>query len=878
MTQIPSPDFCACCENAASPAPALIDNRPGLAQIRWRTGSYATFRQAMIEAMATGPRNPSDPADPRWPAEVRAALAGLTTRDDADYGMMLIDLFAAISDVLSFYSERYANEMFLRTARERDSLLRLVRLIGYRLSPGVAATTALSFTLDAGATLNLAAGVKVMSVPGQDERPQTFETIAALRADARLNDIEVFGAPQNVAPFAQGTRRFPILVRPDPLLRGDTVAIVGGGALELNEVRRIETMPDGDYLELAKSIGIAGTSSVGFKVKRQLNLFGHNVPPSYSFYDPAQPPALRWKVRNIGVDYAKDIAASRARYSLDRKIDDLKQDTVVLIDCGPGAPTRFAFGFINAVETDTDSLGPMTDTVTRIGIQPVSVLVGAEGFVLLVGQGFPVIPDIRKTRLFELESRAIVPRRYIYPDALSGQTLHVRSDHFDDATLIEKKRRIIVSRGARRHLAQVTSVTELPPNGDGIKHLAIGFTPGLGTPMATARMNGNVAPASHGETQPDETLGHGDGAKPFQRFRLQRSPITRLPGKTGIEPSTELAIRVNGELWTEVPSLYGRGPTERIYTVRDGDDAVTTVGFGDGKTGARLPSGASNIVARARIGLGAGGRLKADQLTTVLTRPPGLRAATNPLATDGGIDPETLDTARDVAPATVRTFGRAIALQDFEDVARQTGLVSRARASWAWIGLERAIQLTVAGVEGARLSSDAMASLIAALRTVRDPNHPLIVGNLWRVPVVLTARLLRDPAYEADAVEANARAALLAFFDFDAQPLARALHLSQIVAALQEAKGVIAVDADRFRIKGIEAWTPAQIARRGATAALVQQHIRIFDARPRVPAAQLDPLALAGLALDPDALALPAEQAFVAQPNVDLVLNVVEAL
>ena len=56
---------------------------------------------------------------------------------------MLVDLFAAISDVLSFYSERYANEMFLRTARDRDSLLRLVRLIGYRLSPGVAATTAL---------------------------------------------------------------------------------------------------------------------------------------------------------------------------------------------------------------------------------------------------------------------------------------------------------------------------------------------------------------------------------------------------------------------------------------------------------------------------------------------------------------------------------------------------------------------------------------------------------------------------------------------------------------------------------------------------------------------------------------------------------------
>jgi len=878
MTNPPSPDFCACCESPAAPAPALIENRPGLSQIAWRTGSYAAFRQAMIEALAAGPRDPLDPDDPKWPTEVRAALVGLTTRDDADYGILLAGLFAAVSDVLSFYSERYANEMFLRTARERDSLLRLVRLIGYRLSPGAAATTALSFTLDAGATLNLAAGAKVMSVPGPDEKPQTFESIAALRADARLNDLAVFGAPQTVAPFAQGTRRFPILVRPDPLLRGDTVAIVGAGQIQLNEVRRVEAMPDGDYLELAKVVGVTGASSVGFKVRRQLNLFGHNVPPSYSFYDPTVAPALRWKVRKIVTDYSPAIPASQTRYALERKVDDLTPDTLLLIDCGAGSPTRFAFGFVSAIETDPVTLGPMTDTVTRIGIQPVSALVGAEGFVLLVGQGFPVIADIRKTRLFELDSRAIVPRRYVYPPALSGQTLHVRSDHFDDPTLIEKKRRIILSRGGRHHLAQVTSVAELPANGDGVRHLAIGFTPALGTPMAAARMSGNVAPASHGETQPDETLGHGDASKLFQSFRLQRKPVTRLPGKSGIEPATELAIRVNGELWAEVPSLYGRGPTERVYTVRDSGDGVTTVGFGDGKTGARLPSGASNIVARVRTGLGSGGRLKADQLSTVLTRPPGLRAATNPLPTDGGIDPERLDTAREVAPSTVRTFGRAIALADFEDIARQTGLVSRARASWAWIGLERAIQLTVAGVEGARISSDTMASLVAALRTVRDPNHPLIVGNLWRVPIVLTAKLLRDPAYEADTVEANARAALLAFFDFEAQPLARAVHLSQLAAALQHASGVAAVDVDRFRIKGIEAWTPAQVARRGATGALVQQHVRIFDARPRVPASQLDPLALAGLALDPDALALPAEQAFVAVPQADIVLTVVEAL
>lgn len=880
MVPIPSADYCSCCEPGVPSAPSLIENRPGLTEIQWRTGSYAAFRQSMIDAIASGARNPADPDDTRWPAEVRAVLRALSSRSDDDYAIMLIDLFAAVADVLSFYSERYANEMFLRTARERDSLLRLVRMIGYRLSPGVAATTSLAFTLDKGARVRLTTGLKVMSVPGQDERPQTFETIAAVQGDARLNEVPVFGAPIATAPFAAGSRRFPVLLRPDRLTRGDGLVIVGSGGMELHTVRQIESLPDGEYLELERAAGVSGAGTVGFKVRRSLNLFGYNVPDSYSFYDanPALPPVKRWVTKKATVDYSLTLAAGGARYGLDRKVEDLKQGALLLVDCGPAAAQRFAFGFVGAVDTDTAFLGPMADTVSQIGIQPVGPLVGADGFALLAGQGLPHIPDLRKTRIFELETPAIVPRGYAYPAALSGQTLYIRSDHLGDFGLLEKKRRIVLSQGAIRHLAQIDDVTPLPAGGDGIAHAAIGFTPALGTPLADARMNANVVAASHGETQPDETLGHGDGSRMFQQFRLQRSPVSRLPSASGVIPRNELAVRVNGELWQEAPSLFGHGPSERIYTARTGDDGVTTLAFGDGRTGARLPSGASNVVARYRTGLGLAGRLQADQLSTLLTRPVGLRAVTNPLPTDGGADPETLATARSSAPATVRTFGRAIALQDFEDVAQQTGLVARARASWAWIGLERAVQLTVAGPDGARLSSDAMAVLHAALNSVRDPNHPLILGNLWRVPVVVTARLLRDPAFEADAVEAAARAALVAFLAFDAQPLAHPLHLSQIVAALQAATGVSAVDVDLFRIKGSEGWTAAQIARRGASADPVQPNIRIFDARPLRPLADLDPLSVAGLALDPDALALPAEQAFVATPASDIVLNVVEGL
>ena len=54
----------------------------------------------------------------------RPALAGLRTRDDDDFSIALLDAWATVADVLTFYQERIANESYLRTATERRSLRR----------------------------------------------------------------------------------------------------------------------------------------------------------------------------------------------------------------------------------------------------------------------------------------------------------------------------------------------------------------------------------------------------------------------------------------------------------------------------------------------------------------------------------------------------------------------------------------------------------------------------------------------------------------------------------------------------------------------------------------------------------------------------------
>jgi hypothetical protein len=499
------------------------------------------------------------------------------------------------------------------------------------------------------------------------------------------------------------------------------------------------------------------------------------------------------------------------------------------------------------------------------------------------GDGLGFIAERRATRIYELSPRDITFAPYAYPPAIQTGSLALRlsgtADSLEGFGKLTKGRKIILRSGRQLHLAKViasrpvASTPGAPPD-----HLVVDFAPPPPAPFVDTTLLGNIAEASHGETQPDEPLGHGDGGRPFQSFTLQRSPVSHIPTAASIAGQAELEIRVNGERWAQVPSLYGRKPTERIYTARQSDAAETVVAFGDGRTGARLPSGALNVVARYRKGLGLAGRMKPGQLSTPLERPPGLRAVANPLAADGGADPETRDDSRVAAPGTVRTFGRAVSLLDFEWLAMTSGLVARAYPTWVWRDLERAAHLTVAAAGGAKLSPSSLAKLHAALKAASDPNRPLSLTNLVRVPLVVKARLVVDPALDFDAVKDWARDALLRHFAFETMPLGHAVHASSVFAALQGARGVVAADVDVFQLKGFQDLTAIERAVRSVTAGPLQSHIRIFPARPTPPLAEIDRYARTGFegAAPPPVLA--AEQAYIAEPAVDIDLAVVEAL
>ena len=181
-------------------------------------------------------------------------------------------------------------------------------------------------------------------------------------------------------------------------------------------------------------------------------------------------------------------------------------------------------------------------------------------------------------------------------------------------------------------------------------------------------MNANAVEATHGETMM-EILGSGDATNPALQFQLKQSPLTYTLAATASGVQSTLQVRVNNLLWTEVPNFLSSAPSDRAYVTRPNCGAGPTVQFGDGIEGSRTPTGASNIQAQYRKGIGVAGMVAAGQLTQPLDRPQGLQYVTNPSPATGGADPATPADAQQSAPLPTLTLGRVVSLEDYQNFA-----------------------------------------------------------------------------------------------------------------------------------------------------------------------------------------------------------------
>lgn len=111
-------------------------------------------------------------------ARVQARVPEWNAQDPADFGVALIEAFAYMGDLMSYYIDRAANESSLATATRRATVVSLARDLGYEASGYVSSTMTLTVVNDADRAISIPANTVVSASVTADDVTLTipFET------------------------------------------------------------------------------------------------------------------------------------------------------------------------------------------------------------------------------------------------------------------------------------------------------------------------------------------------------------------------------------------------------------------------------------------------------------------------------------------------------------------------------------------------------------------------------------------------------------------------------------------------------------------------------------------------------------------------------
>lgn len=840
---------CGCCKGISVDIPVQIYNRPGLESISYRAGNYSKFYQSLLARIT----NSGQPA-----------LKNLTTREQDDYTIALFDAWSQVADILTFYQERIANESYLRTATERLSVLELARLIGYELSPGVAASTYIAFILEdtPGAftltqdstaetipPVTLNSGIQIQSIPGPDEQAQIFETLETVEARPAWNEIkplltqnqqvnsssellyidgitsncakgdilllkntgnflkkavEVTTDTENNATIIkfQDDAQLPAFNAPKSLTRGkidDYKDITDLSQEVLEDILSKEWYDDDLFVLISLKQWSENdfTQSVTTKLsstddndgdayifRKQSFLFGNNAMKQVTYNSSTRnpDPPSSWTEWDLN-ETAGNI------YLDDTNKEIMPESFIAIQNTGVDYDDSDIYTVDSATIKSRTEYGLSAKT-THIKFSPASTWWPPKTDTK------DMLSQIRSTTVY-CQSEKLTLQKLPVEDYVSGDLIALNGLILG----LQKEQNIIVSGEILDPAGVVSSelmqIKQVKIK-EGITYIQLKSALKYTYLRSECKIYANVVMATHGETV-EEILGSGKATKKFQRFTLKHTPLTYISSaesSSGVESTLE--IRVNDILWEEVESFYDSGPLDRVYVTKTDNDSKTTVIFGDGITGSRLPGGTDNVKARYRKGTGLSGVLKKNQISQLLTKPLGVKSANNPIVSSGGADQEVLSEARRNAPKSILTLDRVVSLKDYEDYAQSFAGIGKALATWSWVNGQKCVFITVAGPEGVKIekSSTVYLNLLKSLKNYGNPHIKVFIDSYKPKYFKIDAKIEIKSEYTAGKVLTEIEDNLRTRFSFDNMQFGQTVSYSEVVSEINKVEGVQSVDLD----------------------------------------------------------------------------------
>ena len=741
------------CDETVWPPPLLIP--AGLSDLPRQRFVFAELRRALLE------RAKNQPALSEWRA-----------RSKDDYGVMWLELWAYVGELLSLYDKAIADESYVRTAKLRPSLRRLLELLGYVPAPAVASTVELALIADGRQPVELASGTGFRSGAFDGNPPQVFELVAPHSIHPNLNRWPVVTP---TATLLTGELDSLLLSPQTANVAVDDVVLVELSAANadafVRKVVAVERIVDDANRRVVKvtldrpvdagsgkpvtgvqlrkagrrvslktpeSVGADGPSW-GLNIAFLFSLGGFpwylTLDNQYRSIHAGERVLLthagetRWITVGRRVDGKWTLEPASSTNAITIDIQGTSDDVTVPAQTIPAVKATFS-----VIETPDDVDSPSRKASPSSpnwfgNVAAADLSVGIE----LVSCGKVLGPALRSVLATD-------------PLILKGAKEPINSSASTSRVMLrdDEQRAVVFAGGIDLANAQLTV------------DAGAAWSPALAAPLEAF---GNIVTAVRGESVRGEVLGSGDATLEQQSFKLAKKPLTYVTlagADNAAGVASTLRVWVDGLQWSEVQSFFGCGPDAKVYIVRQDDEGASIVTFGDGVRGARLPSGVDNVVATYRFGAGAACP-PAGSITQMVEPVPGLAQVLSPVAAGGGADAESAASIRTLAPRSALLLGRAISLEDFEVAARATPGVVTARADWSWENVRQRPLLKVWVVAGPGVAQTVAARLLA----ISEPDTPIDCAAASAVPATLTIDVELDPARVDADVLASAEAALL---------------------------------------------------------------------------------------------------------------------
>ncbi len=255
--------------------------------------------------------------------------------------------------------------------------------------------------------------------------------------------------------------------------------------------------------------------------------------------------------------------------------------------------------------------------------------------------------------------------------------------------------------------------------------------------------------------------------------------------------------------WTSRSDLLSSESEDRHFVAEIDDDGQGILRFGDGDLG-KMPDAGTYFSAIYRIGTGHSGNVGAESISCMVFKrnmKKGLVSEVrNPLPSQGGMDPESIQEVKLFAPGRFRQdLQRAIAADDYARLAERNPRVQRAAAIFHWMGGWYEVNVAV----DPRGTDEASPDLLSEVKNYLEPFHrmgyDLRVVPVQYIPIEIDMTIVVKSEYLKGHVKAAMQDLFssrllpdgnMGYFHPDNLSFGVSIFLSKLAAAAQFVTGV----------------------------------------------------------------------------------------